>query len=1633
MTFAFEQGKEEIIDQVVAKINVKLKGNNASLCAKFAQRFYSTVSLDDLERHSIDDLYGAVVSYWSFAKTRKSGDTKIHIYNPDFEKHGWQSTHTIVEILQNDTPFLVDSVLMEVNRLGFTSHLIIHVGHLKVKRNARNQIVDIIDDNKQTDDCVQEAPILIEIDRQTDPAILENLHQNLERVITDVQYTVHDWQAMRKKLREAVDKLNKVKQHLDADELAESKDFLHWIEDHHFTFLGIRDYELISEEGEVLLKPIEKSGLGVLRNRGVDHQTRNIADLTPEAQRLALSNQILIISKTNTQSTVHRPVYTDYIGIKLFDNKGQVIGERRIIGLYTSAAYNTNPKHIPFLRRKVAQVMNKSKLNVKGHAWKVLMNILETLPRDDLFQATSDELLETSIGIFQIQERRMIRFFARKDIYGRFISCLAYVPRERFNTQLREQMQKILAEVFNAIEISFATRFSDSVLARIHFVVRINSDTPVEYNVKDIEKKLADVARSWTDDLRDILVDQHGEEEGNLLFTRYGKAFAAGYTADYVPRSAVYDIKHIERLNETHLLEMNFYQPVDASNGSIRFKVYHYNSTVPLSDVLPILENMGLRVIGERPYELKFGDNSTVWINDFGMEYMHVALMDIDEVRDIFQQSFANTWNQNAENDGFNRLVLSARLNWREISVLRAYAKFFRQIGLTFSQDYIEDALTNNAYIASGLIQLFHARLDPAVDRSKNDESKGIHEQLLKAMDSVASLDEDRILRLYLSVIKATLRTNYYQRQEDGSYKTSVSFKFESARIPNMPLPIPKYEIFVYSPRVEGVHLRTSKVARGGLRLSDRPQDFRTEILGLVKAQNVKNAVIVPSGAKGGFVPRSLPMDGTREEIMAESIKCYKIFIRGLLDLTDNLVAGKIVPPKDVVRYDDDDHYFVVAADKGTATFSDIANSIANEYNFWLDDAFASGGSTGYDHKKMGITARGAWESIKRHFRELGTDCQSKEFSCIGVGDMAGDVFGNGMLLSKHTEVVGAFNHMHIFLDPNPDIDASFKERQRLFNLSRSTWEDYDEKLISKGGGIYSRKAKSIKLTTEVKQLLGLKQDFIEPNDLMRAMLLAPVDLLWNGGIGTFIKGTNERNAEVGDRANDAIRVNANQLRCKMIGEGGNLGVTQLGRVEYALNGGMLYTDFIDNSAGVDCSDHEVNIKILLNTVVSNGDMTEKQRNKLLAEMTDEVAELVLINNYKQTRAISVAAIQAPRNIELHIRYINDLEQRGQLQRDLEFLPDDKALQERKLSGIGLTKPGISVLLAYSKIQVKQAILQSDVPEDDSLDEFLFEAFPTPLRKKYAKELKKHSLRRELVATVLSNAMINEMGFAFVYRMADETGAPVAAIVRAFAAVRKIFQLEELWNAIDSLDNQIPAQQQYNLIIPIVRLIRRATRWFLRNNRMQLDIGTTIERFAEGIAQVKQHIPGVLGKTERQQSKRMIKELIAYGVPEDIADKMAQIRALFAALDIVDVAQNEGADIKNVAYLFFHIGEVLELNWIRSQVIAHPTDNHWEALSREALRDDLDIQQRMLTVSVLQFAKGSKPLKQTIKDWLECYFELVERWQHMLAELRSSTSMNITMFFVAIRELMDLTQTSLHVSIEQVKEVPKKILKKSSE
>jgi glutamate dehydrogenase len=1391
--------------------------------------------------------------------------------------------------------------------------------------------------------------------------------------------------------------------------------FIDWLSHLHIAFLGY-EYAQVERSGSVLTVAVaEDKSLGLLRHR----RTSCVRDLTADLESISREKQHrkqLSFSKSQVRSRVHRLAYPDYVEVKEFDSAGEVIGLHRFMGLYTFNVYSMSPDLIPILRRKVAQVMRMSELDGREHDGRELARVLETFPREELFQSSIKQLHETVQSVNRIQERPQTRLFIRKDVHGKFFNCLVYVPRDSYNTKLRMIMQNILVKAVGAEEVEFTTQFSESILVRCHFVLRVNPSVKTQFELNEIEEQIVQATLSWEDRLRNRLIEEFGEEAGENYVRDIGQGFPPGYRDDFDPRIAVLDIKKFQCLIDCQEVAMSLYRVLEEGDDMLRLRLYRKGESLPLSDILPILENLGLRVVTERPYSVLAASGDRYWMQEFSLIYSLSNDIDLDQVKDEFEDAFTRVWFGEAESDSFNRLLLGTRLNWREIALLRAYARYLRQLQFPYSADYIAETMANHLHLTGYIVELFLTRFSPAFDGDEEwrlQRESVVEQSITDGLEAVQNLGEDRIIRQFVAVIKATVRTNFFQEGEGGALKPYFSFKLFPADIPDIPQPVPLYEIFVYSPRVEGVHLRGGKVARGGLRWSDRAEDFRTEVLGLVKAQQVKNAVIVPVGAKGGFVAKKITSSMSRDEVQQEGIACYKMFIRGLLDITDNRTESGVVRPPLVVFKDDEDPYLVVAADKGTATFSDIANDISAEYNFWLGDAFASGGSVGYDHKKMAITARGAWVSVQRHFREINIDVQTTDFTVVGIGDMAGDVFGNGMLLSEHIRLLAAFNHLHIFVDPSPDPATSFIERKRLFEMPRSSWSDYEAKLISAGGGIFERSAKSIAISSEMKACFDITKDTLTPNDLISQLLKSRVDLLWNGGIGTYVKATSETHMDVGDKANDSLRLNAYELRCTVIGEGGNLGMTQLARVEYGLKGGRSNTDFIDNAGGVDCSDHEVNIKILLNAVMARGDLTQKHRNALLEEMTSSVSELVLKNNYRQVQAISIAEYQAEARSGEYRRFISKMENSGRLNRALEFLPSDEMLADRKVQGKALTRPELSILVSYSKAILKEELIKSDLGLDPHLANVVKTAFPARLLEDYDSEILAHQLQREIMCTQTANDIVNRMGLNFVDRQRKATGAPVADVARAYTTVMNVFSVAKLWDEIEALDHKVEATTQMDMMLELIRLVKRSVRWMLRNRRHDLAPTKLIAEFGGGLAQLREVLMPMLSGRAAELYESCVKQYTSAGVPEELASALSISSQLYKALGIIHAASETESELLEVAQVYFLLGERLELDWFSGQINAAKVDNEWQALARDTYMEDLEWQQRTLATGALRHVCEKRDIMACLERWEALEETLIGRWREMLTELHATDSPDFAMYAVANRELLDLAQSSM--------------------
>jgi len=1594
-----------LIEKIVAQALNSVPGARRPLTREFLSAFFRGVAEEDLRAHRASDLAAAALAHLEFGRRRTGSAVLVDIATPLAADASTASHRALLRVVAPDMPFLVDSIGIVFSQMNIAVHLIVHPV-LAVRRDSRGALKTVgIDGNSQL-----ESWQMMEIDRPRDSEAAAEIERRVRAALEDVRRAVADFRAMLERIRAVANGLERTPLPVPKSHASEARALLAWMHDGHFVFLGYRHYHLKRGRSRDALVRDDASGLGILRSRKPGAPIL----LTGHLRQQARAPELLVLTKANTASTVHRGSYLDYVGVKTFDASGQVNGEHRFLGLWTSSAYHKPPAEIPLLRRKLDAVIAHFGLPAQSHDAKSVVNVIETFPRDELFQTPVGELIASVRGIVNLYERRRVRLFVRRDSFERFYSCLVYVPRDRYNTEVRERIERIVRQRFGGTHVETQVQISDSMLARLHMLVRTPQGARTVENIPAIEAEIAAAAATWEDRLQQALISRGVERSAVELAARYAKTFPPAYRADVEPAQALEDIADLEALAaDPTVPQLNL--RAAHKQGNLSLRILRANEPISISDILPMLENFGLRVLAEHPYQITTSERA-VWIQDFELDARDLRRADIAALEPLFKEAFLAAWRGDIENDGFNRLLLCAGLSARDIVVVRAYCRYLLQTGIPFSQAYMERVLVAQAPITAALVRLFQTQFALA-NKARESAAERITKGIRRALDKVASLDEDRILRSYLTVIRATLRTNYYQTADgtaDGTPKSWVSFKLNPHAIPELPLPRPKYEIFVYSPRVEGVHLRMGDVARGGIRWSDRREDFRTEVLGLMKAQHVKNTVIVPVGAKGGFYPKRLPAGGSRDDVQKEVVASYQTFIRGLLDVTDNIVNGKVVVRAGVVRRDGDDAYLVVAADKGTATFSDIANAISIEYGHWLGDAFASGGSAGYDHKGMGITARGAWECVKRHFRELGLDIQSQSFTCAGVGDMSGDVFGNGMLLSKHTLLVAAFDHRHIFLDPNPNAAAGFRERERLFKLPRSSWDDYTRKLISRGGGVWPRSAKSIPLSAETQKLLDLAMPSATPAEVMRAILHMRVDLLWNGGIGTYVKATDESHAEVRDRANDAIRADGREIRARVIGEGGNLGCTQRGRVEYAQSGGpeksggRINTDFIDNSAGVNTSDLEVNIKILLSDVERRGKLTRAARNKLLASMTDEVAGLVLRNNYLQTQALSVLEQRAPERLTEYQGLIRSLERNGHLDRAIEFLPGDDEFLERRKKRLGLTRPELSVVLAYSKIWLSNHLLDSDLPDDPYFASEVQRYFPAPMRKRYSREIPRHRLRREIVATATTNSLVNRMGPVFVTRAQEDTEADPASISRAYTIAREIFSMRSVWADIESLDNSVPADVQYGMFYRASRLLRHTSYWLLRERDKNLSIEDAVRELRAGVEQLTDSIDSAIGGDARAQHDATFAGFVAGGVPDKLARRVARLTLLEPALDIVALARAEHMPVADVARVYFELGVLLGLDWLHGEIDRLAVDGSWQATARTNLRDAAMRAHRELTHQVLN-TRGAKRVGERLVRWSAQRADALTSWKRTLQEMRAVGTTDFATLTVGVESVRGMS------------------------
>lgn len=1570
-----QEPQESLAESIIKRIPGKVKGNSL---ATFTRRFYAGISLEDMESQDLGFLAAEAEAVFKFIQSHRRGSISI--------AHSCTGQFSTFMILNDDMPFLVDSVTAELARLGVKVFDLIHPV-LRLRRDKSGKFQEFAENGGE---ALDESLIYVRAG-VTDKKLAANIAAGLENVLESVQTVVSDWRGMLARVDETVKSLEL---HKNREEAAETRDFIEWLADHHFTFLGYAEYDFGGGKTPAL-KAVKGSELGIFRPEV------KAGGVSGETLEFSKNGRLLEITKSSTKAMVHRSVYMDSIGVKKLGRNGEILGERRFFGLFASSVYYQSTNQIPVIRRKVHHVISASGHSSGSHSGKILQFIMDSYPRDEIFQSSEADLLENGLAILRLIERPRVGLFIRKDSLGRFLSCLIYVPKERFDTNLRHRIQEILETSLGGKVTEYYTQITDSPLSRLHLIIKGGKPG---FDVHALQAQIAEAASGWTDDLYQEL-KKHSGKNAERLFSKYESAFPKSYTAIYRAYNAVFDILKIEEATASGKITFELYTSASSLknfNGhALHLKLYSPASEMLISDVLPVLENMGLKVRDEHPFLVKPGSENGIWIRDFLVEVpgKDFSREEIAQIKQGFGEALSAVFDGSAENDGFNRLILEAGLPWREVALLRSLSKYLKQAGISYSQEYIQASLAKYPQIARLLTSLFNAMFDPAAKSGREKEVESISAKITSALSAVADLNDDRIIRRFLETAKAMLRTNFFQN------KPYISFKLDSRKVPELPLPRPLYEIFVYSPRVEGIHLRGGKVARGGLRWSDRKEDFRTEILGLMKAQMVKNSVIVPVGSKGGFIVKQPPATGGKAAYLAEGVECYKTFLRGILDITDNIAGGKITPPARVTRRDGDDPYLVVAADKGTAAFSDYANSVSAEYGFWLGDAFASGGSAGYDHKKMGITAKGGWVSVKRHFREIGLDVDTEDFTAAGIGDMAGDVFGNGMLMSRHIRLIAAFNHIHIFIDPAPDAAKSFAERKRLFETPGSAWTDYDRKLISKGGGVFERSAKSIPVTAEMKKALGITAESLSPDELIKAILLAPVDLLWNGGIGTYVKSAAETHQDAGDKSNDSLRVNGGDLRCKVVGEGGNLGFTQQGRVEYAMKGGRINTDAIDNSGGVDCSDHEVNIKIALASRVESGKLSLKSRDEFLSGMTDEVASLVLRDNYLQTMALSVAELQGANLAESQAGFMRRLEAVGLLDRKIEFLPTDEELSRRQSEKRGLTRPELAVLLAYSKMSLYGELLASDLPDDPYFSRDLSLYFPKAMREKFSAEIEKHRLRREIIATFVTNSMVNRVGSTFFHNVTKDTGMPAADVARAYTAVRDIFSLRALWVEIESLDGKVPAEAQYSMLLEISKFIERMTFWFLRNLPHPLKVEDAVKRFSGDVQAFSEKLSLLLSGSEKKNLGIRLEALESKGVPTPLARKIAELAALSSSCDVAVVSKSGSYPVHVVGQVYFEIGERLSLSWLKEAASRLPADNYWLRLAARNITDSLFDEQRKIAAKIIKTSCKGDSCKGAVDSWCELKSGEIARHDDFIAELRTVESLDLSMLVAATRRV----------------------------
>ena len=1605
---------QNLIDQIIEFSKKKNFSKDTKNFDKFISHFYHENKISDFEKYSIDSLVNFAKSAIDFLSKKRNNNFNLRIYNPNIIDDNFETNHTIIEINSVDMPFLVDSIVAFLDKQSVIINNIIHPV-LSVNRAKDGQFIDFeISKNSHHESLIQ-----LHIDKITNLSELNLLSENISKILETIGLVVEDFDKMKAMVNKSLSQIDLAKNIIKKpQDITEFQDFLHWVQSKNFVFLGAKEFDIKNDNGIYSLVEVNNSGCGVFRSNHKDFLPEVVNSSNLEVGDSVANPYVIEIIKSRYRSKIHRSTNAERIRVQKISTDGKVIGEFRYIGLFTSTAYISSVFTIPLLKNKISRVIENAGYVEGSHNYKDLVSTLESYPRDELFQISENDLLKNATGIVSIAGRSVVKFFARKDKFGRFVSCLIFTPRNRSNSQMREKIKEFLCNVFNGETADSFLQITESNLVRFHLIIRTNKGIP-EFDEAFIEKEITKMTKVWSDELLDSIKNKFDNEKRILLHAKYKNSFSVSYIDRFEPSVAVEDIELIEKSFEQNFPVFNLNKSFNNLNKDlVELKIYSPHQEIILSSIMPVLESFGFDVIKEHTYIINIEEDhknrsiKKAWIHYFILNLSKDGHQFSDIIKNNFETKIDLIWKNITKIGALNKLLIACDLDWKKIFMLRGYSKYLHQTGFRFNQSNIAECFVRNAELCNLLVELFESRFNPQLKiniEERKEKSQEITKKIHERLNKIKDISDDAIIRRFLGVILATLRTNYYQVNESNEFKGYMSFKFDCKNVPNLPLPVPYAEIFVYSPRVEAVHLRGGKVARGGLRWSDRQDDFRTEVLGLMKAQMTKNAVIVPVGSKGGFVIKSDTSKFSRDDLQKEGIECYKTFLRGLLDITDNVIDGKIIAPKNVVMFDSSDPYLVVAADKGTATFSDIANGISQEYNFWLGDAFASGGSVGYDHKKMGITAKGAWISVMRHFKEMLRDTQTQDFTCIGIGDLSGDVFGNGMLLSEHTKLVGAFNHLHIFLDPNPDPKKSFIERQRMFNLPRSTWADYDKSLISKGGGVFERSAKSIKISPEIKEILAITEDELSPTDLIKAMLKAPVDLLWNGGIGTYVKSKEESNQDVGDKANDLLRINGGELRCKVVGEGGNLGFTQKGRIEFARNGGRINTDAMDNSAGVDCSDHEVNIKIALTSALKSKKITLDERNKILENMTPEVANLVLADNRLQTQAISIAQSLDHISLSDQSQFLDNLEKSGQLNRAIEFLPNRKEIDKLQIEQKGLTRPELCVMLAYAKMDIYNKILACDLINDKYFEKELISYFPSQMQEKFVEEILNHQLRNEIIATQLTNFAVNRVGITFINQIAQDSGFSIPDVVKNFIIAIDSFSIRDIWEEIEKLDGKIDINIQFQMFLSANKLLERSILWLLRN-QIKGSINDIVIKFKIIADQLYSLLPSSLAQASRESFERKIDRYCINKTSRELAVKVASMDPVASAFDIAEIAESTNLDIKKISEIYFAVGTRYSLKWLRSRLNKINLTNQWQKLSSKTVLEDLYSYQMKLAKAVAEF--GVKNKFSSTKDLIDNFTKnstfLTERFDNFILELKNENNPDLAMFVVALNRIKPL-------------------------